>query len=85
MLISFLIGIDDMTNLQTLIYCIFLLLYCMSTIRRISKSPSEEEKTLLDNSLLLKLILLIGGIVFIVVWFYLPYIVYQCILTYIKL
>lgn len=73
-----------MTNLQTLIYCIFLLIYCIRTIKAISKSPSEEEKTLIDNSILLKLILLIIGFVFVVVWFYLPYVVYQCVLTYIK-
>jgi hypothetical protein len=74
-----------MTNLQTLIYCLFLLLYCSRTLRALSKKSNIDSDVLVNDSLVLKLFYLVFGVSFIVVWFYLPYIVYQCILTYIKL
>jgi len=74
-----------MTHLQTLIYCLFLLLYCLKTLRALGNKSEGSEGTILEKSLLLKWVFLIGGIVFICVWFYLPYVVYHCILTYINL
>jgi hypothetical protein len=73
-----------MTHLQTLIYCLFLLLYCLKTLRALGKKLEGNEDTILEKSLLLKWVFLIGGIAFICVWLYLPYVVYNCILTYIN-
>ena len=74
-----------MTNLQTLIYCLFLLLYCLKTLKVLGRKSEDNDDAILEKSLLSKWVFLIVGIVFIVLWFYLPYIVYQCVLTYVKL
>ena len=74
-----------MTHLQTLIYCLFLLLYCLKTLRALGNKSEGIEGTILENSLLSRWVFLTVGIAFICVWLYLPYIVYHCILTYIKL
>jgi len=74
-----------MTHLQTLIYCLFLLLYCLKTLRAFGNKSEYNYDSILEQSLLLKWVFLIGGIVFICVWLYLPYVVYHCILTYINL